>query len=208
MLSLCAKGRGLLGQASFRVAPVTAWKAAGACRDRARNGAAQPRHSANHPRYARSILPIEPAKSRDRCHGWRAAGGGLQPSGSRSNPPASLACFARRCQRQVCDHGTAASIAGRLIDMLPCLCCDAGVREMACAAAAEGRIKVENPVVDLDGDEMTRCGAGTVQSRIAAGLLAGRLSFVPARSGSRSAHEHTNWTWLAGGVFTYGGFLS
>ncbi|KAI3433788.1 hypothetical protein D9Q98_003593 [Chlorella vulgaris] len=59
MLSLCAKGRGLLGQASFRVAPVTAWKAA-------------------------------------------------------------------------------------------------GVREMACAAAAEGRIKVENPVVDLDGDEMTR----------------------------------------------------
>ncbi len=92
--------------------------------------------------------------------------------------------------------------------MLPCLRCDAGAREMACAAAAEGRIKVENPVVDLDGDEMTRCGAGTVQSRIAAGLLAGRLSCVPARSGSRSAHEHTNWTWLAGGVFTYGGFLS
>ena len=27
-------------------------------------------------------------------------------------------------------------------------------------AAAAGKIKVENPVVDLDGDEMTRCGGG------------------------------------------------
>lgn len=42
-----------------------------------------------------------------------------------------------------------------LLSVLPVPACPmgAGFREMASAA---GKIKVENPVVDLDGDEMTR----------------------------------------------------
>ncbi len=36
--------------------------------------------------------------------------------------------------------------------------CRPGERGFAASAAAAAKIKVDNPVVDLDGDEMTRCG--------------------------------------------------
>lgn len=58
---------------------------------------------------------------------------------------------------------------------------------MSAAAAAGGRIKVENPVVDLDGDEMTRWGAqgpaGASMRRAAGG--------GPHRPGS--AAPRTRW---------------
>lgn len=46
--------------------------------------------------------------------------------------------------------------AGNVTWIWICVMCTAVVRAMA----SQAKIKVDNPVVDLDGDEMTRCDIG------------------------------------------------